>query len=133
MGNILNTIYDDLKSIPHDLLKVVTVLASGSISAAILLKAVRPLAKLLGVLFISFSLSIIAYKAVLEIQIVKGSVWGYVAMYTTALVSYPIAKGVIELLVAVIAIVSERIKNFFKTYTPGFMGRFNKKQDNDTV
>jgi len=128
VGNILNTIYDDLKAIPHDLLKVVTVLASGSISAAILLKAVRPLARLLGVLFISFSISILAYKGVLEIQLVKGSMWGYVAMYTTALVSYPIAKGLIDLLVAVIEIVSERIKDFFKTYTPNWIsGIFKKK------
>lgn len=128
MGNILNTIYDDLKSIPHDLLKVVTVLVSGSISAAILLKAVKPLAKLLGVLFISFSISIIAYKGVLEIQLVKGSMWGYVAMYTTALVSYPIAKGFIDLLVAVIEIVSERIKDFFKTYTPNWLATIFKKK-----
>ena len=128
MGNILNTIYDDLKAIPHDLLKVVTVLVSGSISAAILLKAVKPLAKLLGVLFISFSISIIAYKGVLEIQLVKGSMWGYVAMYTTALVSYPIAKGFIDLLVAVIEIVSERIKDFFKTYTPNWLAAIFKKK-----
>jgi len=128
VGNILNTIYDDLKAIPHDLLKVVTVLVSGSISAAILLKAVKPLAKLLGVLFISFSISIIAYKGVLEIQLVKGSMWGYVAMYTTALVSYPIAKGFIDLLVAVIEIVSERIKDFFKTYTPNWLAAIFKKK-----
>jgi len=128
VGNVLNTIYDDLKAIPHDLLKVVTVLISGSISAAILLKAVKPLAKLLGVLFISFSLSAIAYKAVLEMQIVKGSMWGYAAMYTTALVSYPIAKGFIDLLVAVIEIVSERIKDFFKTYTPNWLAAIFKKK-----
>lgn len=133
MANILNTIYEDLKALPHDLLKVVTVLASGSISAAILLKAVRPLARLLGVLFISFSLSIIAYKAVLEIQIVRGCVWGYVAMYTTALVSYPIAKGFIDLLVAVIDIVSERIKDFFKTYTPNWLATIFKKKQDGTI
>lgn len=128
MADILNTIYDDLKSLPHDLLKVITVLASGSISAAILLQAVKPLARLLGVLFISFSLSFVAYNAVLEMQIVKGSVWGYVAMYATALVSYPIAKGCIDLLVALIGIISERIKDFFKTYTPNWiLGIFKKK------
>lgn len=61
-------------------------------------------------------------------QIVKGSVWGYVAMYVTALVSYPLAKGAIDLLVSLIEIVSERIKDFFKTYTPSWInGIFKKK------
>lgn len=129
MASILNTIYDDLKGLPKDLLKVIAVLLSGSFSAAILLKAVRPVAKLLGVLFVSFSMSFAAYKGVIEIKMVKGTFWTTIILWTTALISYPLANGGITLVVAVVEIVSDRIKDFFRTYTPSWIiGIFKKKE-----
>lgn len=133
MANILNTIYDDLKGLPKDLLKVIAVLLSGSFSAAILLKAVRPLAKLMGVLFVSFSMSFAAYKGVIEIKMVKGTFWTTIILWTTALISYPLANGAITLVVAVIEILSDRVKDFVKTYTPKWLVWLSKNKNNDTV
>ena len=133
MGNILNSIYEQLKGIDKEQLKASSLLVSGAVSAAILLKAVKPFVRFLGVMFVALSLSLSVREGLLAVFHLNHSFWRLVATWAISFSSYPVAKGFLDLLMAVIEIVSERVKNFFKTYTPGFMGWFNKKQDNDTV
>lgn len=133
MGNILNSIYEQLKGIDKEQLKASSILVSGAVSAAILLKAVKPFVRFLGVMFVALSLSLSVREGLLAVFHLNDSFWRLVVTWAISFSSYPVAKGFLDLLMAVIEIVSERVKNFFKTYTPGFMGWFNKKQDNDTV
>ena len=73
-------------------------------------------------------MSFAAYKGVIEIKMVKGTFWTTIILWTTALISYPLANGGITLVVAVVEIVSDRIKDFFRTYTPSWIiGIFKKK------
>jgi hypothetical protein len=133
VGNILDNIYEQLKSIDREQLKASSILVSGAVSAAILLRAVKDFVRFVGVMFVALSLSLSVCDAVLDTLHLTDSFWRLVITWAISFSSYPIAKGFMDLLQAVIAIVSERIKDFFKTYTPGFMGWFNKKKDNDTV
>lgn len=131
--DILNDLYGLLKSVNKDELKVAAVLLSGAISAAILLKAVKPFTKFIGVMFVSLSLAYASYRAVLDIANKGMTMLSFILIWSTAFVSYPLAKGFMDLLVSVIDIVSNRIKSFAKTYTPSFSGLFNKKKNNDTI
>lgn len=134
MGNLFNTIYEDLKSLDKEQLKATSILVSGAVSAAIILKAVKPLFRFLGVMFISLSLSFVSYQAVLSSFNLNESFWAFSIIWLTSFVSYPLAKGLFDLLNAVITIISDRVKNFFKTYTPNWVRLiFKSKGDGDTV
>lgn len=100
----------------------------GAVSAAIILKAVKPLFRFIGVLFISLSLSFVTYKAVLSTLNLSNSFWAFAIIWTTSFISYPLAKGVFDLLTSVIEIVSNRVKEFFKTYTPDWLRLIFKKK-----
>ncbi len=134
VGQILDQIYSLLSSLDKTELKIISVLVSGVVSAAILLKAVKPFTKFIGVLFVGLSLAFVSYKVVLELFQKTLTMAYFMLLWMTAFVSYPIAKGIMELLQSLIEIVSDRIKEFAKTASPSFSGLFNKKnKGNGTV
>lgn len=132
MGNILNNIYEELKAVDKEQLKAGSILVSGAVSAAILLKAVKDFVRFLGVMFVSLSLSLSVRGAVLEVFHLTDSFWSLVVTWGISFCSYPIAKGFMDLLLAVIEILSGRIKEFFKSYTPKWLLWLNKNKDNGT-
>lgn len=132
VGNILNNIYEELKAVDKEQLKASSILVSGAVSAAILLKAVKPFVRFLGVMFVSLSLSLSVCGAVLEACHLTDSFWSLVVTWGVSFSSYPLAKGFLDLLLAVIEILSNRIKEFFKSYTPKWLLWLNKNKGNDT-
>ena len=133
VGQILDQIYEQLKSLNKTELKTFSVLISGAVSAAIMLKAVKPFVKFVGVMFVSMSLTYASYKLVLSYIAKDEKMLSFLLMWLTAFSSYPIAKGIMELLQSLIEIISDRIKEFAKTASPSFGGLFKKNKNNGTI